>query len=123
VRNIKARNSFRLIGLSPFDAYLNDEPQEARVDKLRQGRASRSGEFQRRSLREMRGQVSDDIAGIIFHAVNEGGFAAPEDWQSQCIHPRCVDDDAAVVTKVALLVEYRYVQPAVIRSKPGGPHD
>src|SRR5262245_5667727 len=32
VRIIRARNSFRLIGQSPFDAYLNDEPQDGRLE-------------------------------------------------------------------------------------------
>ena len=72
------------------------------------------------STREVTGEMLDDVARIVFGAVDEGGLAAAEHRQSDRVQPRRIDD-AAVVAQVAFVIDDRHVEPAVVGTKSGRP--
>ena len=64
----------------------------------------------------------DDVPHVVLRAVDETRFPAAEDRESEHVQARCVDD-AAVMAQIALLVDGRDMEPTVIGTKTGGPHD
>ena len=67
-------------------------------------------------------EVIDDVARVVLDAVDEGRLAPAQHRQAQRVHPGRLDH-AAVVAQLALLVQHRHVQPAVVGTEPGRPHD
>ena len=64
----------------------------------------------------------DEVARVVLRAMNESRLASPEDGQSDGIQTRRIDD-SAIVPQVALAVNYRHIEPAVVRVKSGRPDD
>src|SRR4030095_16183548 len=75
-----------------------------------------------RRTRQVPGKVLRHVARIVFDAVNERRLAPAQHREPECIQAWTLDD-AAIVLQGSLLVDDRDVQPAVIRPKPGRPHD
>ena len=71
---------------------------------------------------EIAREMLDQVARVVFGAVDEGRLAAPEHRQSDRIQPGRIDD-AAVVPQVALAIDDRHVEPAVVGAKAGRPDD
>src|SRR5262245_15369063 len=71
---------------------------------------------------EIGGEMRAQVASIVTGAVDQRGFAAPQE-----LHPHEVDagrtDNAAVVRDVALTIENRQLQPGIVWSVTGGPND
>ena len=64
----------------------------------------------------------DEVARVILGAVDERGLASPEDGQPDGIQPRRVDH-SSIVPQVALAIDHRHVEPAVVGAKPGCPEN
>ncbi len=52
-----------------------------------------------------------EIARVVAGTVEEDGFATAEEWHAYQIHAGRIDDDAAVVTDLALAIEDRHIEP------------
>src|SRR5258706_5872294 len=71
---------------------------------------------------EIAGEVIDQIARVIFRAVDEGRLASPQDRQSDRIQPRRLDNPA-IMPQMAFGIDHRNIEPAVVQAKPGRPDD
>src|SRR5262245_32884955 len=73
-------------------------------------------------FREVPFEMIDDIAGIVFGAVDERGLASPQNRQADRVQTRRLDD-ATVVAQIAFAIEHRHVKPAVVGMKSRCPDD
>ena len=64
----------------------------------------------------------DHLTSVVLDAVDERGLATPQDGETERVQARAVDD-ATVVAEMALGVDDRHVEPAVIGAKSGCPDD
>src|SRR3954453_12248438 len=65
-------------------------------------------------------KVGNNVAGVVFGAVNERRLASSENRQTDCVHPRRLDYPA-VVAKMTLLIDDRNIEPAIVRPEPSRP--
>jgi hypothetical protein len=68
------------------------------------------------------GEVVDDLARVVFHAVNERRLAPSQHGQAKRVKPRAADH-AALVAKLALRVDHGHVEPLVVGAETSRPHD
>ena len=71
---------------------------------------------------EVRPKVGAQVASVIGCAVDEGRLPAPQKRQAHEVHAGGLDD-AAIVTDMALAVDYRHVKPGIVGTEAGCPED
>src|ERR1700730_16984948 len=67
-------------------------------------------------------EVIDHLTRVVLDTVNERGLAPPQYGQPQCVQSRAFDH-TALVAQLALRVDYRHVEPSVVRPETRRPHD
>ena len=74
-------------------------------------------------MRELVDEVVDEVDRIVLRAVDEARLATPQEVEPDPVEARRIDDHAAVVAHQALAIEHRHVEPRVVGTEAGGPHD
>src|SRR5579862_2952273 len=75
------------------------------------------------AIGEMTREVADEIACVVLGAVNEGRFATPQYRQTDRVHPGGFGNDSAVMAQLALAIEHRHLEPAIVGTKSRSPDE
>src|SRR4051794_29638286 len=63
------------------------------------------------SAREVRRQLDDEVLRVSATAIDEARLPPAEEGHADHVHPRRIDDDAAVMAHHPLGVEHRHIEP------------
>ena len=64
----------------------------------------------------------DQVPRVILRTVDKTRLSSPEEGQADGVETRRIDHPA-IVTQIALAVEHRDIEPAVVWTKTSGPDD